>query len=120
MLSAADIAGMRSTMDSAMPDTVSVERASYASDGQGGKIATWSTLATVSGRVSPFKTRGDEEPEVAGAVRSHGLWQVTMPHGTDVTPVDRIVFGTATLQVQRVEQARSWSLGVRAYCVKVA
>ena len=120
MLSTADIAAMRSTMNAAMPDTVTIERASLASDGQGGKVQTWAPLATVSGRVSPFKSRSDEESEVAGALRGHSLWQVTMPHGTDVTPVDRIVFGTATLQVQRVEQSRSWSLGVRAYCVKVA
>src|SRR5687767_837503 len=99
MLSAADIAYMQDTQETAMPGTVVIERRAYVDDGMGGSSETWAGAGTVIGRVYPQTSRTAGEAIGGAQIHSHTTWWATLPVGTDVQAHDRVVY-----------QDRSWEV----------
>lgn len=116
-LTAADVAGMRSTLDASLPDSCAIVRDTLASDGAGGQVATPVTVATIACRIGPVTAIArDLEAITSGEVQARGSWVVTMPAGTDVTERDRITSAGVTYEIVAVPAPRSWEIGRRVLC----
>jgi len=113
MLSAAEIASMRATVDEALPDTCTIRRKAVVSDGGGGQTTTWSDLAAgVACGIAPVA--GGEGATTAGRVVDETTHVVTLPDGQDVTEADRIVVDGVTYELTLVRKRGAWELNRRA------
>lgn len=99
-----------------MPDTVVVERVTLTADGAGGHTESWAAIGTVTGRLMPI-TRNAGEPVTGGQPASTSYWWATLPTGTDVTESDRLVTGSRSFEVTRVNITQSWQTAVRCECI---
>jgi len=90
-------------------DRVEIQQPTLAADGQGGRLTTWETLATVWAQVEPLSGR---ELLMAQAAQSQVTYRVSMPHRPDVTPAMRLMWRTKTLEILAVlqEAAPAWWL----------
>lgn len=116
MISAADLASMRSAMDQSLPDSCDVVRATIASDGAGGETTGWASVATVACRVSPATGR---EGLIAAALASVGPWIVTVPAETDAGVTDRIAWRGRTFEISSVLAPSTWEIARRLNCTEV-
>ena len=134
MLSAAEIAAMRSVQNEALPGTAVISRYGIdrgygedgygagvygdGDDGMGGIIETWGTIGTVDCRLASqeFQPREDD---VASQLQDVDLWIVTLPYNTDVQARDRIVTDGRTFEVNSVLAHGDWETARRVWCAEV-
>ena len=95
LLSAADLASMRSTAAEALDTTAVIQTQQFVSDGGGGGTTTWSPSGTVSCRIAPYTQSAGEQVE-GGQVMNDAEVIVTMPAETNVEADARIVSGGRT------------------------
>lgn len=119
LLSARELASMRATMAASLPDTCVIQRKTLTADGQGGRSEAWAAAGTVACRIAPLQVRGQAEVAAAGRVLETGDFIATLPNGTDVRAVDRLVSGGVTYEVVKVKGPRSWELSRRCQVVVV-
>lgn len=120
LLSAGDLASMRTVLDTSLPDTAVIWSRTLASDGQGGRTQTYAAAGTVACRLSPISAmsagsedvRGDRQAAVADRV-------LTMPASTTIAATDRVVVASQTFEVTAIHAPRSWELSRRVDCVEV-
>ena len=98
---------MRSTVEAAMPSSVTVQRPTYAPDGHGGRVSTYSAVGVFPARVASMSGA----PRVFGDARvtEEASHVVYLPHDADVREGDRIVFENLAIEVLHVS-VRSWDL----------
>ena len=113
MLSAADLAYMQSTQNTAMPGTVVIQRATLVNDGGGNMYETWAGAGTVTGRIMQQEVRSTGETLGGGQVHSHTQWWATLPWGTDVVASDRLVYSGRSWEVLSVNNDESWGTATR-------
>lgn len=113
MLTAADLAYMRTTQEQAMPGSVVIERYTLTNDGMGGHSETWPAVGTVIGRVYPMVRRGADETIAGAQVISETLWFATVPVGTVIDARDRVVYEGRSWEVVRVNNDEMWQTAVR-------
>lgn len=113
MLTAAQIASMRSTMNAALPDTATVQRKQTVSDGGGGQTASWVTVATTACRFSPVGGGEGGTSTTGGRVAEETTHVVTVPANQDVTETDRLIVNARTFEVTSVRQRGAWELSRR-------
>lgn len=118
MLSSAEITAMRAQQFLALPDSVVIQRRTLAADGAGGQTETWTTLATVAGRLS-VETRVGRETPTGGRLASVTPYRVTLPAQTDVTARDRLVVGSRTFDVALVQAGGAWETARVCLCAEV-
>ncbi len=116
MLSAADLAAMRTTQEAALPDTCVRSRPQYSSDGRGGQTVGTPNTTTFACRIAPTSGR---ELEVAARLTSAVAYTVTLPAGSDVRAEDSLAVGGRTLQVIAVLAGGAWETARRVLCVEV-
>ena len=116
MLSATQIADMRTTAALALPDTATISRMTRASDSAGGWTETWATAASgVACRIMPRYQVSSTEGPAAGTQEAVAQWTLTMPVGTDLRAGDRVVIATRTFEVYGLlSVGQAWRMGVRA------
>lgn len=121
MLSAADLAGIRETLDTSLPDTCTLLGLSGStSDGHGGTTRT-PTSTAVACRVSPLATAGrDFEANAADRTTSSVPWVGTFPAGTVIGPSDRFQHNGATYEVIAPSSGRSVEIDVRVIARRVS
>lgn len=115
-LDAGDIALMRDDVNLTLPETVVVQRATFASDGLGGSIPSWAAIGTPPARVDPINRTGQESAQ-QGREIGEASWVVVMAYNGTVTADDRIVHQGRTLQITEVRTPQSWQLLTRCECV---
>lgn len=118
MLSTPELAAMRAQQALAMPDTVTIQRPARVDDGAGGQTETWSTVATVGGRLS-VETRQVREGQAGGKQTALAYYRVTLPAGTDVLARDRLVIGARTFEVQPPLAGGAWETARVCPCTEV-
>lgn len=118
MLTAAELAEMRSVQVLAQASTCVITRRTLASDGMGGFTETWVAAGTVSGRVWPAQESGAERL-IADRITEADAWIITLPHGTDVVAKDRIVESSRTFEVISAI-AHTWETARRVVAVEVS
>lgn len=115
-LTAAEIAAMKTAADLALPETVTISRASLASDGMGGFTETWATVTTAACRVDPPGTvRLDEWMD---KIQNRSAWVLHVPAGTNITGNDQVTSGGVTYQVIGII-SRDWEITRQAVVVKL-
>lgn len=117
MLTASELAAMRSTLTESLPDTAQVQRKTRVSDGMGGFTETWEVVATVACRVSPSGL-SSQERAVAERLGSSRVWTITLPAQTGVQTPDRITVGSRSFEVAGIGN-RSDEICRRVICVEV-
>lgn len=117
MLTAAELAEMRSVQAEAMAGTCVVTRRTLASDGAGGYTETWAAVGTVAGRVWPATESGAERL-IADRITETDAWVITVPQGTDVLAKDRITEGGRTFEVVTA-LVHTWETARRVVAVEV-
>lgn len=112
MLTAGDIAAMRGTAESALPDTATLERLTSTSDGGGGFTEAWATQgAAIPCRIAPLG--GGEGGNAGGRVSDETSHVVSLPAETDVTESDRLVIAGRTYEVTVVRERGEWEISRR-------
>jgi head-tail adaptor len=119
LLSASEIADMRSTQNDTMPDTMVVWRYTTASDGMGGLTETWAAVGTVTGRVAPAGRAGSEQI-IAERLTASEPWVITVPTGTTVYARDRFVIAGRTFEVEYVNEHEAWETALQCYGYEVS
>jgi len=118
MLSSAELTAMRAQQALALPDTVVIQRRTLASDGAGGSVETWATLATVAGGVG-VENRISREAPAGGRLAVVTPYRVTLPAGIDVTARDRLVISARTFEVALVQAGGAWETARVCLCAEV-
>lgn len=116
MLTATELAAMRTTMDDSLPDECTVITYTLVTDSAGGHTTT-STSATVDCRVSPAGTGAEDT--VGDRVTPLNRWTITVPYDTVVAQTAKITVGLRTFDVISVDVDRTWDLCKRVLCVEV-
>lgn len=90
-------------------ERVEIQRKTTASDGQGGRTATWGVLETVAADLQLDGAAA--EPLQAGAVTATARYRIRIRHRTDVTAAMRLRWRGLTLHILSVvsDQRRAWT-----------
>ncbi len=116
MLTTAELAAMRSTLDDSLPDECTIVTSTLVTDSAGGHTTT-TTSATVACRLSP--AGAGREDTVGSRVTPENRWTITVPYDTTVGQAAKITVGSRTFEVVSVDVDRSWDLCKRVLCVEV-
>lgn len=112
MLTAAELAAMRTVEQSAMSGTAVIRRATNTPDGTGSFTESLAAIGTVSCDVWAVSQRLNEA--VGGAqILSRGDWYITVPYGTDVKATDIIDVGSKSYEVVFVPNGSTWQTALR-------
>lgn len=116
---AAAQAWMRNVVDEHLvADAVVVQRVT-ATKSAGRPVETWTTVATVAGRLDPVRQRGSDKRAQIGTIEAVTDWVVTVPHDTDVNETtDRLVVGGVTYRIQSIAANRSVQVSKQIQCVR--
>lgn len=119
MLTDAELAAMRATGDSALPDMCAIYRDTLAADDIGGFEVDETTLvARVACRLAPPQRKS--ELVLAERLDALALWIVTLPAGTDIAPTDRITCNGRSFEVVDIGQPHSWEINHRIAVVELS
>src|SRR5690348_9738141 len=99
VLSATEIASMRSALETLLPDTCVYYSASITPDGQGGGTASWTAGGTVVCRLD--HTGGNRET-IGESVIPANTWLLTVPQGTHLNTQMQIVHNGLTYAISDV------------------
>ena len=122
MLSAAELASLRATVEASLPDTAAIHRPNRVSDGQGEyKEGTPATIAvaTVKCRVSPAG-KSAEERIIADRLGQAMAWAITVPPETDVKRTDRVIVNGRTFEVAQILGPRSYEVSRRVVAIELS
>jgi len=118
MISAAQLAALQATANTAMDETITIKRnTGGVSDGAGGKSEVLTVIATVSGNLAQ-PTAGQLQ-NYDYLIGSLSAWQVRMPVGTNVQEGDVLTLGSQKLRVQVILQPQSYQTSMRLLAAEI-
>lgn len=117
MLDAAEIAGMRDTIETALPGTAVLLTATKTGDGMGGYTWAYAASGTVAARLSP--NGAGDEPVVGDRVARVAPYVLTVPAETTVDEDDRVTYDGVTYEIVDVRDRTPWELSRRVLVVEV-
>lgn len=120
MLTSAEIAQARADLALMLVDSVAIRRRTVLSDGAGGTTDTWSTLATVAGKLDPTMDALSAEREVVSRLGLTSPAVIKLPALTDVTASDRLQVLGVEYEVAYVAAPRTWELTRRVLVERVS
>ena len=110
-ITTAELAQMRSDIETLLPDTCVINTLTSVSDGMGGQTNSWEASGTVDCRLD---RRSASEQLSGGAIRPYSEWVLTVPYGTSITVQNQVTHGGLTYNVTEVNTDKSWPDCVRA------
>ena len=113
LLSASELASIRSTRNGFMPDTAIIYRYALTSDGGGGYTESWPAVGTVSCYVWTRSDATDNEASIGGQPTSRTRWYIEVPYNTTIDARDWIEVNSRTFQVVVVPNDASILSGLR-------
>lgn len=126
MITDAHLTNLRRQSQRVAPESWSISRPVYASDGQGGRRVTGYTTpasgsaATGTGaRLMPAGTQAAERILAERPV-AIGAWTITLPQGTDVRPDDRIIIRSRSFEVTGIGGSHTWDVAVQVAAAEVS
>jgi hypothetical protein len=117
MLTATDLARMRTIQADFLPDSAQLRTRTQTADGQGGRTDTYTTTV-VACRLRPMS--GEQTQRFADQLAGVSGWVITLPVGTAVDEGDVIRIALIDYSVIGVTDKESWCTAVRAYARSVA
>lgn len=118
MLTAAELAGMRSTAQDSLAGTAVIKTQTRSSDGGGGGTLAWTASGTADARLMARTPPENAEPTVGNRENPDSDWIVTLPAQTAVETTDRIEIQGKTFEVASVPD-RTWEITKRILCREV-
>lgn len=119
MLTAGELAQMRDVIESTLPGTAIIQRATTARDARGEAQPTWTAAGTVSCRWSPIGAEASYEIDQDDRATALKRRLVTVATGTDVTQADRLSIGGTVHSITGLRAPRDWELSRQIECVEV-
>lgn len=116
LLSASELAQMRTDLETLLPDTCIISNVTYASDGAGEWIPTWAAAGTVACRLDPI--RGNEQI-AGGAIESFNGYILTLPYNAVIVPTSRVTVNGTDYNVTSVTIGDSWKLDTRCQIERI-
>jgi len=117
-LTAAELAGMQSTLNASLPDLCSIDHVTKVADGSGGWTESIATTSNVPCRFVEGSDKKGGELVVADVITSVSAWIFTFPVGTAIDVPDRIHVGSRTWEVVEF-YARTWSVDLRLFAREI-
>lgn len=117
MLTAAELAMMRSTQSQRFDLTATVSRPNGTTDNAGGALPSAPTTFDSACCRTPHKSALGEEVE-AGAIQGKGLWDITFPALTDARLQDQITIGSQSYEVVKLDAPKSRETARVVLCVE--
>jgi len=114
MLTAAELAFMRESVEKLLPETCSILSVTYTSDGAGGLTETWAATKTLVPCRVDYQS-GNERVANA-ALTPYQKAVISMAYDETITPANRILVGTNTFSIQAVNNGQSWKAVTRCSC----
>lgn len=116
-LSTDEIAAMRATIETVLPDTCNILSVTQTSDGQGGFTDVWGTAtAGVACRLDNTSSR----ELISGEQMKHFTgWMLTLPHSTSIAAGNRVEINSENYEVVGFDDGKSWQLDLRVLVEKV-
>lgn len=118
MITSGELALERAEQALWLPETCTVRRVVYTQDAYGSTVETWANGNTYACRVSPAAS--PREIALAGRLVHEAGLTVTLPHGADVRPDDRLVVGARTFDVIGVVVGGAWQTVLRVLVKEVS
>ncbi len=112
LLSASELASIRSAREGFLPDTGIIYRHTPTSDGMGGNSEAWAAVGTVNCYVWTREAT-DSELVSGGQMTSRTRWYIEVPHTTTIDAKDWIEVNSRTFQVTVVPNDASILSGLR-------
>lgn len=100
MIGPAQVAALRQTAESYMPDPCEIRRLETTEDPWGGETSEWVTVAETRARVKPVGS--GSERVVADRIEAVSPVTVVLPAGTDVHHTDRLLVAGAEYEVRGI------------------
>lgn len=114
MLSAAELAELRSTMLDLLPSTCDIQYSTATTNDYGNTTHTWLNAATaVMCRVDPFN-RQDSSGVFADREANTLYFQITLPYNANIQNGDRIIYSGGTVEVLQLYSNHSQNTVIRA------
>ena len=110
MLTDAELASMRSTLNESLPGTAIVQTSTWVSDGGGGGTTSWVAAGTYDARITPA---GGIEDQQGDRLQPETEFIVTLPANTAVDENAQIVFSGGTYDVIASPAPRSFEISRR-------
>jgi hypothetical protein len=119
MLSACMLDKMRATVEAlTMDQTAEIQERPATDDGRGGELqGDWTTRATVACEVVRKQPRG--EVNEAGQVVMIILYEVRLPHGTEIASTEQLVIAGQAYEILDYGDVHSRALQVILTCRKL-
>ena len=117
-LTAAELAGMQSTLDASLPDRCSIDHVTKVADGSGGRTDSVVTTENVPCRFVEGSDKKGGELVVADVLTSASAWIFTFAAGTVIDVPDRIRVGSRTWEVVEF-YARTWEIDLRLFAREI-
>lgn len=114
MLTATEIAAMRATQESALPETCTRTRYPLISNGAGGYTKGVADTITLACRVSSRGAPAEYLRQSAATGRR--VMMVTVPQGSDVRHTDELLVSGVTYRVIGFDSAGEWETAMRCVC----
>lgn len=124
MITAADLAGMRGTLEDTMPEALIVMRLTRTPDTSMGYTETWVDQPLTTCRMAPLAGgvgSAMAEALIQGRIGTSEAWIFSAPAETDIRDTDRVsVNGDEYFEVAIVLEPRTWEISRRFVAVKLA
>ena len=102
-----DLRYMRAAAQTAMPDTVDVQRKNLASDKQGGFTESWANAyQNISARLA---AKGGGESVGQGRQDLRLDYTLTLAYDQSIEQTDRVVHTSGTYEIQSIDVGKSWA-----------
>jgi len=106
LLQASDLQYMRVETRKAMPDKVSIQRKSLASDKQGGFSESWAdAYQNIPARLA---VKSIKESASTGRQDLQADFILTIAYDQSIEQTDRVVHASGTFEVQSIDAGKSW------------
>lgn len=115
MLTEAELESMRAAQALNLPDTATITRRAWASDGMGGQTETVSTT-TAPCRVAVASAQ--QAQMIAGQLDEKPAWRITFAQGADVRSADMITVGARSFEVLALLAGANWETARVALCAE--
>jgi hypothetical protein len=118
MLSDSELDALRTQLETlTMPQSVAISRATETVSAAGDPVKVWATVATVSGRVDPYK-RGAGDYIIGDQEQGNAFYQLTIEHDAALLDGDRVVVSGTTYEVLQLHTGNALAAVKRAMLVK--
>lgn len=112
MLTASELAWMRTTENQAMASTAIIKSPQYSSGAFGSVLESYQPSGTVVCDIWPI-AKNDREKSSGNQELSKGEFYISVPYNTNVTVNDQITIDNVTYQITFVPISQSWLTNLR-------